>query len=208
MRATPKALGDRHAFRYRYTNGDLWYVCIDLYIYWNAMFPRSFFASGHSAEIPMSLDLSRCSVLQTLHVYLARESITDERLLGMLDSMLDSWRADVRVQNVHLGAYNEHEFTRQAFADLLRTMTQALERWTHSSPTLPRTDGEASEQRMERGVFVDLYDWEVWQDWWRMQIKECFPTYAKSGRLHMSYGPRECSSSFSTPISDFPVTLR
>ena len=136
------------------------------------MFLGSFLALGHSTEVSTSLELSCCPVLQTLHVYLTQESMTDQRLLLVLESVLNSWYADVGSQNVHLGAYNEHEFTRQAFADLLHTTTPALEGWTHSSPTPPRTDVEASEQRMERGVFVDLYDWEVWQDWWRMQRQE------------------------------------
>ena len=133
-------------------------------------------------------------MLQTLRLHLGPESATDERTLDALGAMLNSWDVDSSSQNIRLSAYDEQEHTRQAFANFLHAMQRVLEAWARDSPVpVPaRAGGEASEQRTKRGVCVDLYDWEVWKDWWRMQIEECFPTFAGSDALQMSYSPREC----------------
>ena len=131
-------------------------------------------------------------MLQTLRLHLGPESAIDEQSLDALAAMLDSWNADVSSQNVRLSAYDEQEHTRQAFADFLHVMGRVLEAWAQGASAATTADGEASEQRTKRGVCVDLYDWEVWKDWWRMQIEECFPTFAKSDGLYFNYKTREC----------------
>ena len=131
-------------------------------------------------------------MLQTLRLHLGPDSVIDQQSLDALEAVLDSWDADVPSQNVRLSAYDEQEHTRQAFADFLYVMGRVLEPWAKGSQAATKADGEASGQRTKRGVCVDLYDWEVWKDWWWTQIEECFPTFAMSDALQMSYSPCEC----------------
>ena len=109
----------------------------------------------------------------------------------MLKAMLSSWDAGVPLQNVNLSACDEDKYTRKAYADLLHTIGQALEEWLRGLPVSSRADGEGSEQYTKRAVCVQLYDWGVWRDWWWTHIEECFPTFAKSDGVCMTYDPRE-----------------
>ena len=131
-------------------------------------------------------------MLQRLRFFLRPESATDEQLLVTIRAMLNSWNADAPGQSIHLSAYDEDRFTRQAYADLLCTMVPAFAEWAHGSSSLSSAEGEGSEQRTKRDVCVDLYDWDVWQDWWWTHTEECFPALAESDGLYMSYDPREC----------------
>ena len=142
----------------------------------------------------MSLNLSLCSMLHKLCLYLDPKIAIDEQSLDMLRSMLSLWDADVPLQRVYLSPNYECEFTRQAYADLLRKIGQVLEWWLEGSVVLSGAEGGASKQHTKRKICVRLYDWEVWNAWWQRHIKECFPTFAKSCRLGINYVPRECRS--------------
>ena len=107
-------------------------------------------------------------MLQKLMIHLGTEITTDEQSLDMLEAILSSWDADVSQQDIFLFPFAQKDFTRQAYADLLRKMGQVLEGWLQGFR-----------------VCVRLYDREVWKAWWRTHIKECFPTFAKSRRLHI-----------------------
>ena len=113
----------------------------------------------------------------------------------MLRAMLKSWDADVPLQEVWLMAYNEDDFTRQDFVDLLRAVGRLLKKWALQSPVSSSVDGEVGERHARREVCVELYDWEVWEDWWWRHLAKCFRTFAKSDRLYKTYDPRKCSSS-------------
>ena len=156
--------------------------------------PNPSLAVEHYTEVTTGLNLSVCSILQELRLFLDPELATDEQSLDMLKAMLSSWDVDVPLQHVHLAAYYEYEFTRQACADLFRKMGQILEGWIGGPPVPSRASREASEQHTIRQVCVRLYDWEVWEHWWWAHITGCFPTFAKSDRLHKAYSPRKCSS--------------
>ena len=132
-------------------------------------------------------------MLQELKIYLGTKIATDEQSLDMLEAILGSWDADVSQQDVFLFPFFQEDFTRQAYADLLRKMGQVLEGWLQSPLVPSGADGEASDQRTKRGVWVVLYDRESLKDWWRRHIVECFPTFAKSSQLCMRYLPCECS---------------
>ena len=145
----------------------------------------------HSIEILTRLDLSPCSMLQTLILILQQESATDEQPLDMLKGLLSSWDADVPQQDVYL--FSEHKrFTRRAYTGVLLKMGQVLEGWLGGSLSPSRAGGEVSEQHPKRQVGVVLRDREVWKVWWRAHIRKCFPTFAKSKRLKIAYLPREC----------------
>ena len=131
-------------------------------------------------------------MLQKLMIHLGTEIATDEQSLDMLEALLSSWDADVSQQDIFLFPFVQEDFTRPAYADLLRKMGQVLEGWLQGFLYLSEADGEASQRHTKRRVCVRLYDWEVWKAWWRTHIKECFPTFAKSRRLHIHYFPREC----------------
>ena len=133
-------------------------------------------------------------MLQKIRLFLNPESATDEESLDMLKAMLNSWDADGSQQNVHLSAHNHEEFTRQAFIDDLRPMAKVLENWGNGSLVPSGAGSEVSGQYNKRRVCVCLRDWEVWRDWWWMHVQECFPTFAMSDALQMSYSPRECCS--------------
>ena len=167
--------------------------------------PNSSLSIEHYTEIPMSLNLSLCSMLHKLCLYLDPKIAIDEQSLDMLRSMLSLWDADVPLQRVYLSPNYECEFTRQAYADVLRTMGQVLEGWVGGNPVPSRVDREASEQHMLREVCVVLCDWEVWESWWWAHIKGCFPTFAKSDRLYKAYSPRKCSSAI---VYDTDISLR
>ena len=132
-------------------------------------------------------------MLQKLMVHLGTEIATDEHSLDMLKANLNSWDANVSQQDIFLFPFAQNDFTRQAYADLLRKMGQGLEGWLQGCLYPSKADGGASKQRTKRRVCVRLYDREVWKAWWRTHIKGCFPTFAKSRRLRIHYYPRECS---------------
>ena len=131
-------------------------------------------------------------MLRGLNFYLEPTFAADEQSLDMLKTILSSWDPDVPVQNAYLTPAWEEAFTRQAYADLLRRMGQVLEGWLQGFLYPSEADGEASQRNTKRRVCVRLYDREVWKAWWGTHLKECFPTFAKSRRLHIHYFPREC----------------
>ena len=131
-------------------------------------------------------------MLQELKIYLGTKIATDEQSLDMLEAILGSWDADVSQQDVFLFPFFQEDFTRQAYADLLRKMGQVLEGWLQGFLYPSEADGEASQRHTKRRVCVRLYDWEVWQACWRTHIKECFPTFVKSNGLYIQYYPSEC----------------
>ena len=143
-------------------------------------------------------------MLQGLKLYLGVESAADEQSLDMLKEILSSWDADVPMQDVFLLPFDEGDFTRQTYSELLHKMEQVLEGWLHGSVVPSGADGGASKRHTKRRIRVVLYDWEIWHDWWWTRIKECFPTIAKSRRLRVKYKPRECCrDTISTHISHF-----
>ena len=131
-------------------------------------------------------------MLQKLMIHLGTEIATDEQSLDMLEALLSSWDADISRQDIFLFPFAQKDFTRQAYADLLRKMGQVLEGWLQGFLYPSEADGEASQRHTKRRVCVRLYDWEVWKAWWRTHIKECFPTFAKSDGLYFNYKTREC----------------
>ena len=120
--------------------------------------------------------------------------MTYERSLDMLKAMLYSWNTELAYQELGLVAYYECDWTRQGFADLLKTMGRVLEEWARGSPAKSRVDREVSKRHLQREVYVEIHDWEVWRNWWRTCIEECFPTFTKSGELRITYKSRECFS--------------
>ena len=143
-------------------------------------------------------------MLRRLNLYLEPETTANEQSLDMLQAMLSSWNARVSLQTIHLSAFNTADFTRQAYIDLLHVLGQVLDGWfhdSHSSPVPSRRGGEISERLTARKLFVNIFDWEIWEDWWWAHVQECFPVSAKSGGLQMSYDPRECSSNMFCAIN-------
>ena len=131
-------------------------------------------------------------MLQKLMIHLGTEITTDEQSLDMLEAILSSWDADVSQQDIFLFPFAQKDFTREVYADLLRKTGQVLEGWLQGFLYPSEADGGASKQRTKRRVCVRLYDWKVWKAWWGTHIKEYFPTFAKSRRLHIHYFPRKC----------------
>ncbi|TBU37813.1 hypothetical protein BD309DRAFT_994865 [Dichomitus squalens] len=135
------------------------------------------------------VDLSLCSTLDRVDIFLEPESVTDGQTLDQFKAMLNSWGSDVPLQNVHLRAYYEHKFARQAFADLLGTAGRVLEALVIDSSAPPCADGEVGEQSRRWEIWIDLYDWEVWRDWWRTHVQKCFLTLGKSAEFRMNFNP-------------------
>ncbi|TBU27030.1 hypothetical protein BD311DRAFT_407432 [Dichomitus squalens] len=135
------------------------------------------------------VDLSLCSTLDRVDIFLEPESVTDGQTLDQFKAMLNPWGSDVPLQNVHLRAYYEHKFARQAFADLLGTAGRVLEALVIDSSAPPCADGEVGEQGRRWEIWIDLYDWEVWRDWWRTHVQKCFLTLGKSAEFRMNFNP-------------------
>ena len=131
-------------------------------------------------------------MLRNLTIRLGKGDAIDEQSLDMLKALLISWNADDPDQSVYLQLYHECAFTRQACVDLLRKMGQVLEGWLQSSLVPSGADGEARGQHRKPLVVLIFHDQEVWKSWWWMHIKKCFPTFAKSKRIKITYLHREC----------------
>ncbi|TBU31892.1 hypothetical protein BD311DRAFT_79785 [Dichomitus squalens] len=139
----------------------------------------------------MGVDLSLCSTLERLEICLRPRALTEGRSLDKLKAMLNSWDPQVPLQNVHLRAYYEYNFTQQSFADLLGTVGLVLEDLLRESAGPPSADGEVGEQGRRWQIWVDINDWEVWRDWWWTHVQKCFPTLAKSAALRMNFALRK-----------------
>ncbi|TBU22487.1 hypothetical protein BD309DRAFT_974274 [Dichomitus squalens] len=142
-----------------------------------------------TTEHTVGVDLSLCSTLERLDIGLDPEVVTDGQSFDKLKAMLHSWDSKVSIQNVHLRAWYEDDFTRKGFADLLGTAGRVLEDLFHESSAPPSADGEFGEQGRRWRIWVELYDWEVWRDWWSTHVQKCFPTLAKSDGLGMNFLP-------------------
>ena len=113
--------------------------------------------------------MSLCSKLGKLRIWLDTDFTDDELSLDIHKAMLDSWDAEVPLQEICLYPCHQYQFTRQGFAELLAKMGRILEEWSVHSLVSTRLGEEFSKRHTERKVCVDLYDWEVWKDWW-MQV--------------------------------------
>ena len=102
------------------------------------MFPNPSAAVEHSTEDLTGVNLSLCPVLQILHLYLEPKSATDKQSLDMLEAMLNSWTIEEPFQELRLYAYYVNRFTRQGFANLLKTIGQIVEEWAHGSQEIGR----------------------------------------------------------------------
>ncbi|TBU37342.1 hypothetical protein BD309DRAFT_974251 [Dichomitus squalens] len=142
-----------------------------------------------TAEHTVGVDLSLCTTLKRLDIGLDPELVTDGQSLDKLKAMLDSWDSKVPLQYVHLQPYYEEDFTRQGFADFLGTVGRVLEELFHESSAPPSADGEVGEQGGRWRIWVDVCDWEVWRRWWWTHVQKCFPTFAKSNGLTMTFNP-------------------
>ncbi|TBU21214.1 hypothetical protein BD311DRAFT_783035 [Dichomitus squalens] len=132
------------------------------------------------------VDLSLCTTLKRLDIWLGPELMTDGQSLDKLKAMLDSRDSKVPLQYVHLQPYYEQDFTWQGFADLAGTVGRVLEELFHESSAPPSADGEVGEQGGRWRIWVDVYDWEVWRHWWWTHVQKCFPSFAKSNGLTMT----------------------
>ncbi|TBU22500.1 hypothetical protein BD311DRAFT_770302 [Dichomitus squalens] len=143
-----------------------------------------------TTEHTMGIDLSLCSTLDRSYIWLGPEFVSDGKSLDILRAMLDTWQCVAPLRQIALAAVPQSDFTRQCFADLLVTVGRVLEDWLRGSPAPLNADGEGGKQGSERRrIVVYTYDWEVWQTWWWTHLRGCFPTFAKSGELWMSYEP-------------------
>ncbi|TBU27022.1 hypothetical protein BD311DRAFT_761205 [Dichomitus squalens] len=142
-----------------------------------------------TTESTVGVDLSLCSTLERLDIFLGPELVTEGQSLDKLKAMLDSRDSKVPLQYVQLQPYYEQDFTRQGFADLLGTVGRVLEELFQDSSAPPSGYGEVGEQGGRWRIWVDVYDWEVWRGWWWTHVQKCFPTFAKSNGLTMAFNP-------------------
>ncbi|TBU52255.1 hypothetical protein BD310DRAFT_940626 [Dichomitus squalens] len=142
-----------------------------------------------TTESTVGVDLSLCSTLDRFDIWLDPELVTEGQSLDKLKAMLDSWDSELPLQYVQLQPYYEQDFTRQGFADLLGTVGRVLEELFQDSSAPPSGYGEVGEQGGRWRIWVELYDWEVWRGWWWTHVQKCFPTFAKSNGLTMTFNP-------------------
>ena len=152
---------------------------------------HSFLVSEHVTDISVDVDLGVCSMLDTLYISLRPKFATGTESFDLLKATIDSWRARVPLQKLHIRAYPEASFSRQGFASLLNSIGTTVEEWAHNSAVPSSVYAESTERHAEREVCLDLYDWEVWKDWWWTNIKEFFPTLPMSAGLSITYEPRK-----------------
>ncbi|TBU22493.1 hypothetical protein BD311DRAFT_770286 [Dichomitus squalens] len=144
---------------------------------------------GPTTESPAGVDLSLCSTLERLDIFLGPELVTEGQSLDKLKAMLDSWDSEVPRPRIHLVAFHGAHFTRKEFADLLSTVGRVLEELSHESSPPPSADGEVGKQGRKWRIWVELCDWEVWRDWWCTHVQKCFPALVKSNRLRLTFDP-------------------
>ncbi len=139
---------------------------------------------------------------------------------GFVNELLTSWKPQHSEPALELRAYDEREFTRQSYADSLRSLGTIIEAWIQTvkqplqtvkqplqAGEQPPLAGGGSEKgpHTKYRLNVDIYDWDAERKWWSDHLDSCFPTWARLGRLHMVFLTRECLSagSATTIAPDF-----
>ncbi|TBU27027.1 hypothetical protein BD311DRAFT_666186 [Dichomitus squalens] len=165
-----------------------------------------------ATEHTEGVDLTLCTTLEGLDIWLFPHFVTDGQSPDKLKAMLNSWESDSEgpLRRIYLQPSIPRIFTRQDFADLLGTVGRAIEEVLHESSAPPSADGEVGEQGGRWRIVIHLNDWEVWLDWWRAHVQECFPTFARSHGLGMYYRPpanfNETKWKDSNALPPMPIT--
>ena len=89
----------------------------------------------------------------------------------------------------------EMEFTRRAFADVLRSVGAIAEAWLQNveEPHPTSESGTETCMKYKLHIQVELLDWKAEEEWWEGHLKSCFPTWEGLKRLSWSFKTRECT---------------
>ncbi|KAI1784981.1 hypothetical protein LXA43DRAFT_171537 [Ganoderma leucocontextum] len=150
--------------------------------------------SSDSIEEPArggGIDLSSCPGLQTLEISLAR-GFSMVTHAGFVNELLTSWEPQHLEPVLVLRVYQESQFTRRGFADILRGLGTVIETWLQTVEEPSSAGGSEDHHGVQYRLLVVIYDWEAEREWWSDHVDTCFPTWLQLGLL---------SWDFNTPLS-------
>ena len=139
----------------------------------------------------VGIDLSLCSELAWLRVYVEPGFGIERKSVDMFRAMLDSWTPDASNQELCLYPMFEAQFTRQKFAGVLGTVGAVAEQWLESNGGRLGLDERARTDGLRGVVQIRLHDLDGWWEWWCTRIRDSFPTFAKFDGLGLDYVLRE-----------------
>ena len=89
----------------------------------------------------------------------------------------------------------ENKFTRQSFADVLRSVGMIAEKWLQTVSKQPSEGDSGTDTQVKYQLVVPIHDWDAKGEWWEDHLKSCFPTWLTLKRFAWSFNPRKCTSS-------------
>ncbi|KAI1784997.1 hypothetical protein LXA43DRAFT_900718, partial [Ganoderma leucocontextum] len=141
------------------------------------------------------IDLSPCNGLQELWLELTPH-FSMETHAGFVKELLASWKPS-RCPNPALWVRAFHpspkfKFTRQSFADILRSFSTIAEKWLRTvEEQSPAGGSEDHHRSVQYQLTVQIFDVEVEKHSWLRHLVSCFPTWLQLGRLYMDFRTRE-----------------
>ena len=101
---------------------------------------------------------------------------------------------------VQLSAYKYPKFTRQGFADILRTLGPIVDAWIpQPSPANNSNNNDCLNYKLD----IRIHESEARRQWWLDCMKQCFPTCVRLKRLHIDFRARKCLKSCKCHFFEF-----
>ena len=144
-----------------------------------------------STLIGGGIDLSLSLELRSLHIQLTPAFPENLNSSVLVEEMLTAWTPQYP-SRLQLSAYKYHQFTRQGFADILRTLGPIIDAWI---PQPSPASNSKNDDCLNYKIDIRIHESEAWRQWWRDCMSRCFPTWVRLKRLHIDFRARKCLKS-------------
>ena len=132
--------------------------------------------------------MSSCTGLRTLALVLGTQFSPDTTHAGFAKGLFASWKPQHSNAVLQFGAFYYSRFTRQRFADVLRTLGTIIE----AGVKAPASAGDSKdEEHVQYCVKVFIFDWAGKKKWWEDRVASYFPTWSRLRRLSVILSTRE-----------------
>ena len=153
--------------------------------------------SDSADDVALAPDLRNFPDIYRIMLQLSPLSDTDVDVLEMLRVTLASWVASEHDRFLYFSPYSRPEYRREDFVKVLRTIGPVVEKALCRQETFDKlgyeggnpdtSKGNEGNARLPTLTVADLEDRLEWEDWWRAQIEECFPTFVRCHRVKFHY---------------------
>ncbi|KAI1784991.1 hypothetical protein LXA43DRAFT_171791 [Ganoderma leucocontextum] len=142
-----------------------------------------------SPEVPGNagaINLSPCTGLQRLNLSITPQFSMDTHA-GFIKALLALWKPQHLEPVLTLRVYQESQFTRRGFADVLHGLGTIAETWLQTVEAHSPASRSEDHHCVQYHLRVEIYDWEAERDWWSDHVDSCFPTWLQLGRLSWNF---------------------